>query len=204
MKQKSIGFFGGSFDPVHCGHLNLAISLLEKHKLDHVLFCPTYISPFKAEKNSHVSPHHRKEMVKRAIAPLPHFSLLDYEINNEKPSFTIDTIKHLKNLYIEESQDIQIRLLLGDDMLEGLPRWKDIEDLLKLAPPLVASRLSSPKWPDGLSSTAFATLQTGTTQIPILDISSTEIRERLKKRLYCGHLIPFQVLDYIHQNQLYE
>lgn len=204
MKQKSIGFFGGSFDPVHCGHLHLAISLLEKHKLDHVLFCPAYISPFKAEKSPHVSANHRKEMVKLAIAPLPYFSILDYEIKNEKPSFTIDTIKHLKKLYAEESQDIQIRLLLGDDMLEGLSRWKDVEELLKLAPPLVASRLSSPKWPGGLSSEALAALQAGATQIPILDISSTEIRERLKKHLYSGHLIPFQVLEYIHQNQLYE
>lgn len=204
MKQKSIGFFGGSFDPVHCGHLHLAISLLERHKLDHVLFCPTCISPFKAEKNPHVSALHREEMVRRAIAPLPHFSVLDFEIRNEKPSFTIDTIKHLKKLYAEQSQDIKIHLLIGDDMLDGLPRWKEVEELLRLAPPLVGSRMVSPKWPEGLSEESVALLNAGHTQIPILDISSTELRERLKKRQYCGHLIPFQVLEYIHQNQLYE
>lgn len=204
MKQKSIGFFGGSFDPIHSGHIHLALSLLEKHQLDQVLFCPAFISPFKTENSPHVSAHYREEMVKRAIAPLPFFSIFDYELKKKEASYTIDTIKHLKKQYAEQKQNIEIRLILGDDMLQGLPQWKDVETLLKLAPPLVGSRSQEPVWPSGLSKEALALLQEGFTQIPILDISSTTLRQRLKKREYCGHLIPYQVLEYIHQNQLYK
>lgn len=204
MKQKSIGFFGGSFDPIHSGHIHLALSLLEKHQLDQVLFCPAFISPFKTENTSHVSASHREEMVKRAIAPLPFFSLYDYELRQKGTSYTIDTIKNLQRQYAEQKQTIEIRLIVGDDMLERLGSWKDVETLLKLAPPLVGSRSEVPTWPSGLSQESIALLQEGLTQIPLLDISSTHVRQRLKKREYCGHLIPYQVLEYIHQNQLYK
>ena len=204
MHNKSIGFFGGSFDPVHCGHIHLALFLMEKHKLSQILFCPAFVSPFKTEKHPHVSALHRQEMVKLAIKPIPSFSFCDYEVQRKEPSFTIDTIKYLKKHYETGQQDIEIRLILGDDSLEGISSWKDIEELLELAPPLIGSRNLIAAKLKGLSSLSIDRLNQGLTQIPILDISSTLLRERLKKREYCGHLIPYPVLEYIHQNQLYE
>ena len=204
MQTKSIGFFGGSFDPVHSGHIHLALSLMEKHKLCQILFCPAFVSPFKTAKHPSVSPLHREEMLKLAIKPIPFFSFCDFEIRRKGPSFTIDTIKHLKSHYASQSQDIEIRLILGDDNLDGISEWKDIEELLELAPPLIGSRNLRSIKAQGLSSLSLDRLNKGLTQIPILDISSTLLRERLKKREYCEHLIPCHVLEYIHQNQLYE
>ncbi|MCX6990844.1 MAG: nicotinate (nicotinamide) nucleotide adenylyltransferase [Chlamydiae bacterium] len=204
MHKKSIGFFGGSFDPVHCGHIHLALSLMEKHKLSQILFCPAFVSPFKTEKHPSVSALHRQEMVKLAIKPIPFFSFCDYELQTKEPSFTIDTIKYLKNHYKSEAQDLEIRLILGDDSLEGIASWKDVEELLELAPPLIGSRNLTPVNSKGLSSLSLDRLNKGLTEIPILDISSTLLRGRLKRREYCGHLIPSHVLEYIHQNKLYE
>ena len=204
MHNKSIGFFGGSFDPLHCGHIHLALSLMERHELSQILFCPAFVSPFKSEKHPSVSALHRKEMVKLAIKPIPFFSFCDYEIERKEPSFTIETIKYLKNHYKAESQDITIRLILGDDSLERIASWKDVEELLELAPPLIGSRNLTALNPKGLSTLSLDRLNKGLTKIPVLDISSTTLRERLKRREYCGHLIPSQVLEYIHQNKLYE
>lgn len=204
MKKKSIGFFGGSFDPIHCGHLHLALSFLEKYKLDQILFCPAGVSPFKMHKKPHVSSLHREEMVKRAIHSIPFFSYCDLEIHSEGPSFTIDTIRRLRQTFLDEKQDISLYLLLGDDVLRDLPLWKDIEELLSITQPLLGSRHPIPELPSTLSPKALAALQQGYSQIPILDISSTMLRDRIQKGEYCGHLVPFHVLEYIHLNKLYE
>ena len=204
MKNKSIGFFGGTFDPIHCGHLHLALSFLEAYQLDQILFCPASVSPFKIHQKPHVSSIHREEMVKRAISPIPFFSYCDLEIHSEHPSFTIDTINKLKDQFATQKQDITIHLLLTDDALQDLGQWKKIDELLELAPPLIGSRNANCSFPLDLSSSALAALKRGYTKFPLMDISSTALRQRIKKNQYCGHLVPFHVLEYIHLNQLYE
>lgn len=171
------GFLGGSFDPIHLGHLNLAISLKEAAGLDHVIICPAWVSPFKEGKKM-ASPEHRLNMCRLAIEGLKGFEVLDYEIKKGGPSYTIDTIKYLNR---------PLRLLLGDDQLEAFSRWKEADLLKQLAPPLVGSRLK----------------KEGENPIPIMEISSTLIRERLKSGLPCVHLVPYKVLDYIFKNDLY-
>jgi nicotinate-nucleotide adenylyltransferase len=204
MRKKQIGFFGGSFDPIHFGHIHIAIFLSELHSLDQVIFCPAYVSPFKKDRMSHASFHHREVMIKKAIETIPSFSFCGYELQKEQTSYTIDTVKYLLSQYTSQKQDVQLRLIVGDDMLADLTKWRCVDELLSLAPPIVGSRVLDPKWPEGLSDTSYALLQASISTIPILDISSTYLRKRLKHRQYCGHLIPSCVLEYIHQNKLYE
>lgn len=198
--KNTVGFFGGTFDPVHFGHINLAIQMLEAHKLDRVVFCPARYSPLKESQLPSASEEHRLNMVKLAISPIPQFILIDWEVQKEGPSYTIDVIRFLK----KTTQDTEFRLILGEDSLVDLPRWKDVEALLSLAPPLVGSRhLYIENNLSLLPASMREWIKKGMTQIPIMDVSSTGLRERLFQGLYCGHLIPAKVLDYIQENQLY-
>ncbi|MBM3206984.1 MAG: nicotinate (nicotinamide) nucleotide adenylyltransferase [Chlamydiae bacterium] len=204
MKKKSIGFFGGSFDPIHIGHLHLAISLSELCGLDQVIFCPAFVSPFKLDKRPHASTLHRAEMVEIAIRSIPNFVFCDYELKEDSPSYTYDTIQYLNDKYSQQKQNVEIRLILGDDALPGIHKWKNIDQLLQVAKPLVGTRCNSIEVSNLLSSSSKDVLKNNLIDIPVLDISSTLLRDRIKKGLYCQHLIPNVVLEYIIQKQLYQ
>ena len=181
--MKKIGFFGGSFDPLHFGHLNLAISLSEYHHLDQVLFCPVNRSPFK-ERDPIASGEHRLAMTKLAIQGLPHFQLCNLEIKRGGVSYTVDTLRALKG------EQGELFFLLTEEAMESFPRWKESEEIMRLAKPLIGTRQRG----QGLA---------GLTPMPVMEISSTKIRDRLKKNLPCPHLVPAIVLDYIRQQGLY-
>lgn len=191
-----IGLYGGSFDPLHFGHLNLAIELKEKWELDEVWFCPAKISPFKTHL-APVDPAHRIEMLKCAIGDIPGFSLLDIEVKREGPSYTVDTLLDLRRQFPQH----RFYLLMGEDVLPKFFKWHKPDEIVTLATMLVGQRdgaaeiLGDPEIQKALKK--------GMTKTRVMDISSTEIRERLKKRDYCGHLIPAKTLDYIYQNDLY-
>ncbi len=193
--KKKIGFYGGTFDPIHFGHINLAIQLLEIHRLDEVLFCPAYCSPFKAEATPSANPEHRLEMVRLALVGIPHFRITTYEIDRKGPSFTIDTLRRIQG---EGRGEVEFRLLLSEEAASQFEQWKDFQELIRLAPPLIGTRSSS-EFKGSLADS----LRSGFTQTKIFEISSTEIRSRLKKGLYCGHLVPEKVLGYIQANGLY-
>lgn len=195
-----IGFFGGSFDPIHFGHLHLALSMLESHGLDQVWFVSAHISPHKLQEPPMAGDSDRLEMVRLALLPFDKFVLRDDEIQRKGSSFTIDTVKTL----LQSHPNKKFFLLLGDDALAGLPRWKEVMELLSLAPPLSGSRcISGPSVITSFSPELKRVVEKGWTDIPILDISSTYLRNRLKKRLYCGHLVPDKVLEYIYKKELY-
>jgi nicotinate-nucleotide adenylyltransferase len=196
--KKKIGFLGGTFDPVHFGHLNMAVSLLEAHHLDEVLFCPAYTSPFKTAQPPAASAEHRFSMLASAVQHVAGFSVLDWEIAERRPCFTIDTMKRL-----QEETDADLFLLLGEDQLHDLHRWKQIEELLSFVRPLVASRDTKAAWHSELPQELQSLIAQGRTPISMMDMSSTAIRKRLKERLYCGHLVPALVLDYIERHRLY-
>lgn len=178
-----IGIFGGSFNPIHWGHIHLAIALLEAKKLNEIWFIPNHISPFKKEVE--VEGKSRLQMVKKAIQGIPGFKVLDIEVKKRGKSYTIDTVRTLKEKY----PHYQFFLILGDDLLKDFHQWKEVDELVKLAPPLVGSR-------NGI-------VQKGVVPIPRVEISATEIRKRLKKKKFCGHLLPAKVLDYIKRHRLY-
>ncbi len=198
MMEKRIGLLGGSFDPLHFGHLNMAIALLEAHDLDRVLFCPAYTSPFKTTRPPSAAPEHRLAMVSCGIQNIKPFSLLDTEITHNTPSYTIDTIKKLK-----EQTSANLFLILGEDQLIDLHRWKDVEELFLLCKPLIATREKKTISLEHLSHSLQSLIAQGRTSIPMMEISSTVIRERLRKKQYCGHLVPAMILDYIERHHLY-
>lgn len=192
--MKKIGFFGGSFDPLHFGHLNLAISLAEAHHLDEVLFCPVNRSPFK-ERDPIASAKHRLAMTLLGIQDIPRFRVCELEVERGGISYTVDTLRALN----EERG--QLYLLLSEESIESFHRWKEAEEIVRLAKPLIGSRSqAAQKIPQSpLQKILFA----GLTPMPILEISSTEVRRRIKNNLTCSHLAPAIILDYIKRHRLY-
>jgi len=194
-----VGIFGGTFDPIHFGHLNLAIRVLEKLDLNEIWFIPTSYSPFKTEEQS--SPIEiRMEMVYLAIDNIPHFRLIDIETERPGPSYTIDTLKELQRDY----PDHDFRLLMGYDAMRSFHEWKDPEEIVKIAPPVIACR-NGKDFNMEVAEKDFVhqKLKQGICPIPIMEISSTDVRDRIQKGLYCGHLLPPKVLDFILDNHLY-
>jgi nicotinate-nucleotide adenylyltransferase len=194
--KKKVGILGGSFDPVHFGHLNLAISILETCALDEVLFVPAFLSPFKQNAPPIASAEHRQEMLQLAIDPVKKFRILDWELQNKGPAFTIDTVRKLSS-----DTSLQLYLILGEDHLASFHRWKDAEDLIRLASPLIGTRELG-----DLSQLPIAfqkKFREGRVQIPRFEISSTHVRSRLSQEKYCGHLVPASALDYIDKHRLY-
>jgi len=197
-----IGFFGGTFDPIHIGHIHLALQMLEIHHLDQVVFCPASVSPYKQGSPPQVAAKHRQKMVELAIHPIELFSFCEWEITRPGPSFTIDTLKGLSDQTKAEKKEIHWHLILGEDALVDFASWKDVEELVALAPPLIGSRLI-PSFLPPFPSSIKEIIERGMTKIQMLDISSTYLRKRLLEGKYCGHLLAHNVLDYIQHHQLY-
>ncbi|KAF3361475.1 putative nicotinate-nucleotide adenylyltransferase [Chlamydiales bacterium STE3] len=193
-----IGFYGGSFDPIHFGHINLAIELKEQGNLDEVWFCPAFLSPGK--QTLPIEGKLRYEMISLALKEIPGFKVIDLELKCFSPSYTVETLRTLKAQFPQH----EWFLLLGEDSLNNFLSWKEPEEILSLAKPLVGSRFShflnkKLDW----SETYLKVFESGWRKIPIFEISSTYVRERLVEGLYCGHLLPRKVLDFINNNQLY-
>lgn len=167
-----IGFLGGTFDPIHFGHIQIALEMLENQGLDEIWFCPAFQSPFKGSGG--ISPEHRKKMVELGIDGIKGLRLIDLELKRQGPSYTVDTMRELKSLHPNN----EVFLILGEDAKRDFSQWKEAQALGEMAPVLVGKRGK-------------------------LDISSTEVRQRLKEGKFCGHLVPSKVLDYIHQYHLY-
>lgn len=204
MAVKKIGLLGGTFDPIHFGHLNLAFELMEKKALNQVWLIPAQINPFKVQVPP-ISIKHRLQMVQLAIQEIPHFYLKDLEKERPPPSYTIDT---LRSFIAEEAYSPtpnQFYLLLGEDSVPGFFQWHLPEEIVKLVPLLIGSRTGI--WQYELTNFSLPvreSIQEGLTPTRLMDISGTDIRHRLSQKLYCGHLIPAPVLHYIQKNQLYE
>ena len=200
--MKKVGVFGGTFNPIHFGHIHLALSLKEAAQLDEIIFSPNFESPFQEKSSVSLSAEKRLEMVKIALDGVPGCFVTDYEVVKKGTSYTIDLVKYVKN-FIYSPQD-ELFLLLADDLLEHFFRWKDVEELVSIAIPLVGTRtlLKQASIPF-LDVKIQNSLNEGSIEIPIMEISSSLVRERLKKGLYVGHLVPQKVLDYIYLNKLY-
>lgn len=194
--MRKIGLLGGTFDPIHNGHLNLAIEMLEKEHLDEVWFIPAAKNPLKQDEA--ISPAHRFQMLQLAIADIPFFKAFDLEINKRVPSFTIDTLKELKGMYRDEI----FYLILGQDAFSNFYQWKDPKGILATVSLLIGCRNEECLQPWGDEEIKQA-LTASLRQIKLMDISATAVRERLKKDLYIGHLVPGKVVDYIYENSLY-
>lgn len=200
---KRIGIYGGSFDPIHFGHLNLAIEMIEKRNLDEVWFCPAFISPHKLDEKP-TSGEHRVNMLTLAIENEPRFRILDTEIKRQTPSYTIDTLQEVLATQSNRTDPDQFSLILSDEALPGFFYWRQPEEIVRLVPLLIGSRESFFSTEELKGDTAiFEAIEKGMTQTRMMEISSTDVRERIFHRRYCDHLVPAKVLDYIHTHGLY-
>lgn len=200
-----IGIYGGTFDPIHFGHLNLAIQMREIHGLSEIWFCPVQISPHKLDTLPPTPIAHRMNMLKLAIDHVPHFQVTDVEAKRPGPSFTVETLQELFEIESRKAKPHQFCLVMGDDAIPGFFRWHQPEKIVKMVPILIGRRLPEPIHWDKLhgDKKIGESLMKGLTETRLVDISATEIRERLKQGLYCGHLLPEKVVDYILKNDLY-
>lgn len=220
--RKRVGVLGGSFDPVHNGHIGLATQVIEKFQLDPVLFIPAYISPHKQDQTP-VSPHHRLAMLKLAIAPNPGFLISEMEIERKEVSFTVDTLSALTT----RQPDTDYYLIMGNDAFAGIKTWKSVHRLLGMCHVIVATRpgysLKQMKeslrnlFPDLESSYSPATKEgnvmvfhhhenaTSLSFFDLLpmDVSSSVIRERVSSHREIKNMLPPEVENYIIENQLY-
>ena len=203
-KGNKVGLFGGSFDPIHFGHLNLAMELKEKHHLDEVWFCPAHINPHKLDANTPALALHRLKMVELAVAGIPGFRVIDNEISREGPSYTIDTLHALIADEAKTGNGRTFALLLGADAIPGFFRWHCPLEIVRLVPLFIGSRAGTLNISqlEG-DPEILAAIQKGMTETRLFDVSATAVRYRLSKGLYCGHLVPKEVLDYIYTNHLY-
>ena len=202
MGKARIGLMGGTFDPIHNGHLLLAENSRKAFNLDKIIFMPAGIPPHKKDK--HLSSNtHRYNMTLLAINSNRHFFLSDMELKKEGISFTIDTIKYLKSLYI----DTEIYFILGSDSLFQIDTWKDYQELLTLCHFIVAPRPNFHNEKLENTVNTLNSLYNSSIHIvegPVLDISSSEIRDRVRKGLSISYLVPKPVEEYIYKHGLYK
>ncbi len=196
-----IGIYGGTFDPIHLGHINLALEILEKCGLDEVWFCPAQMSPHKVNTLP-AETEHRLKMLELSLDELPSFKILDIEINRPPPSYTIETLLLLREIPLYNQHEFF--LILGDDAIPGFFQWREPEEIIKLAPLLIGSRLpEAPDVPLEGSPKVVEAIKRGLVRTRIMEVSGTDIRDRIQNGLYIGHLVPAKVVDYIYLNALY-
>ncbi|GAB3050641.1 nicotinate-nucleotide adenylyltransferase [Virgibacillus ainsalahensis] len=187
--MRSVGILGGTFDPPHTGHLIIAEETRLALELDEIWFIPSYTPPHKDKAKS--SAKDRMNMLKKAIDGNPSFKMNTIEIERLGKSYTFDTMSALVN----DHPDIDFRFIIGADMVEYLPHWDRIDKLTNLVQFVGVKRkghqLDSP-------------YPVTEVEVPVIDISSTFIRERLADRTSVNYLIPDKVNAYIKENHLYE
>ncbi|MFD2926037.1 nicotinate-nucleotide adenylyltransferase [Halobacillus naozhouensis] len=186
--MKRIGIFGGTFDPPHQGHLIIAEQVCEAMKLDEIWFIPSYLPPHK--QKAAVSSDERLEMVTKAIQENKRFHSLDLELIRQGKSYTFDTMEQLT----EDYPDDKFYFIIGGDMVDSLQDWYRIEELKNLITFVGVRREGSKR---------DTTKDVVMIDVPRIDISSTLIRERLKKGFTVRYLIPEAVHHFIKENSLY-
>lgn len=195
------GILGGTFDPIHCGHLVLAEKAREAFQLEKVIVVPAAIPPHKIGEVA-TEAHHRLKMVELAIEGNPGFEVSTVELDREGPSYSIDTIRELKKIY----GDSQTALIMGFDSLLELYSWKNYQSILDETKIITAFRPGYPilsneqNWPSFLEAYRKQIL---ILEAPLLDISSTWLRVELMLGRSVKYLVPDPVIDYIISKGLY-
>lgn len=193
-----IGFFGGTFDPIHHGHLILASYAASAAGLDRLLFAPAAFPPHKDRRITDVS--HRIEMLLRAIEPDERFEMTSIDLDRDGPHYSADTLAMLA----AEFPGAELYFLMGSDSYRDLPFWHEPRRLFEHANLLVGKRPNSSYDEQALWTALPPTLtQTEFVDIPLIEISSTEIRKRVAERLPIDYLVPRRVQDYIETTGLY-
>ena len=182
-----LGVFGGTFDPVHVGHLAIAHAALESLPLDRVLFVIAKRSPLK-DRGPVAGEADRLRMLELAVAGEPHFAVSRAELDRDGPSYTVDTLERL-------SGADELFLILGSDAVADFPKWKDPARIGQLATVAVAERPGAPAY---LGEAPIVTFDA-----PRLDISSRELRARASRGRSLRYLVPESAWKHIEARGLY-
>jgi nicotinate-nucleotide adenylyltransferase len=197
--MERIGILGGTFDPIHIGHLLIAEQAYNKFKLDKIIFMPAGIPPHKGNNEiSHAK--HRLEMLKIAIKNNSHFSFSTWEMDNGGKSFTCKTLKYIKDLKIARD----VYFIIGTDSLLDIFNWKDSDYLLEYGRFIVARRPNFPIeliYDDERYKNYLSNIYVMDTML--IDISSSRIRETVNKGDSIKYQTTEEVIDYIKRNDLY-
>jgi nicotinate-nucleotide adenylyltransferase len=185
-----LGIFGGSFDPIHIGHLTLAQCCLEGVSLDEVWFVPAATQPFKPI-GPRASDADRCRMIELAIQDQPCFRLCMMEIERGGTSYTVDTLRRVR----DSQPGAELFLLLGADAAGDLPSWREPDEILRLAEPVIANRSGLPAPAPDFRHSYVA--------IPNINVSSTEVRHRASAEQCIDGMVPAAVAEFIRRRRLY-
>jgi nicotinate-nucleotide adenylyltransferase len=191
-----IGILGGTFDPIHNGHLLIAELAKQQANLDQVWFVPAKVPPHKTDRNI-TSAMHRLKMIELAIKDHPFFSLSDLEIKRQGLSFTVDTVCNL----VETYPNFEFFWIAGTDTVKDLPNWHKIKEILQRIKIIGVHRpnVQIESLPDWIQEQLIWIKE----EVGI-DVSSTYIRKHVTNRHILKYLMPLQVYRYIEENRLYE
>lgn len=190
----NLGIFGGTFDPPHLGHLIVAASVQEQLALEIVLFVPVSLAPHKPD-GTFASSSHRLKMVQLAVNGNPRFRVSDVEVRRGGTSYTIDTLHTLRSLYPAD----KLFLIIGTDNLQIFRSWKEPEEVLKASSVVVINRHGF----DRSATENEIANRVRFIQVPAVEISGTDIRERIRTGRSVRYLVPDSVRAYIEENHLY-
>lgn len=200
MGKKRVGIFGGTFDPIHMGHLIVAETIMDEFHLDKVVFIPAAVPPHKLDKQ--ISPaKHRYMMTMLATCSNPRFQVSDMEMHRQGPSYSRDT---LAQLIEEHGRDTEFYFIVGADSVENLHTWNRIDELLTMCHFIGASRPGCMPDMEKIAQ-RFGPLveKIHCLETPELEISSTEIRHRVGQKRTIRYIVPETVEQYIYKEKLY-
>ena len=204
MTIKKVGLYGGSFDPVHQGHLSAAEGIYKNLNLDRVIFIPSYVAPHKLS-GSVAMAQQRYEMLSLATSDCSFFEVSDYEIENEEVSYTVHSVDYFKRLYPQA----HLYLLLGSDSLQHFPSWYALDQIFSLCSPVFFDRPGERDFEDLLEKSLLCSAYKQQVlefyqRISTYPISSTEIRDALGQNQMNLEGLPQSVMDYIVDKHLYQ
>lgn len=200
-EKMKVGIFGGTFDPIHNGHIAVADAIYKSSELDEIVFMPSYISPHKQFKHI-TDPDHRIKMLNLAVEGFPFLMVSTFEIDRKETSYTYVTMQELQNMFPEN----EYYFIIGADMVFDLPNWYRVRDLLKECSFIAMQR---PGYKSELMDKQIAILRNDYcanltfVEVPQMDLSSTVIREKIRKGESVSHLLPQRVKEYIDEHALY-
>lgn len=195
-----IALFGGTFNPIHLGHILIAENALKSVMLDKVFLIPCSIHPLKAQ-NELLEGRHRQTMIELAIKDRPHFEICGIEMEREGPSYTVDTVRHVRSQHPKD----QIYLIIGSDNFQEIGHWNRFLELISLCEFLVIERPGYPLKvpPPSVPTHQLPLLRYTVFRGPTISVSSSDVRRFIREGKNVSHLVPKPVYDYIQIHHLY-
>lgn len=196
-----LGILGGTFDPIHLGHLIIAEEARLQLSLDKVLFIPTG-QPYLRSSQPSANGQHRLAMVRLAVEDNPRFEVSTVELEREGPTYTVDTLLELRE---EHGPEAELFLIIGQDSLNDLPRWHRPQELVQLCTLVVAPRPGANPVREDIARSAVPGVAANARILrsPLIGISGTELRRRAGAGVTLRYWVPPAVEEYIHAHRLY-